>query len=132
MKLLFLTLFLLFVLNVAVRAQNTGSVCIAKFDAPTGGEKSLGNPTGGDSLHEYKIQIGDKIAFGSYEKGSVISGLSLKKKHSLKIFQDAKLIQSFSFSFNRFSGVKLCLYLKDLYKTWQLEAQKNSRRCSCG
>lgn len=130
MKLLFSTLFLLSAL-IAVQAQKTGSVCISKFDAPTAGEKGLGNPTGGDSLHHYKIQIGDKIVAGSYEKGSVVSGLSLKKRHSIKIFQDGKLIQSFSFSFSRFSNPKLCLYLKDLYKTWQLQELKNSPWCSC-
>jgi len=115
-----------------VQAQNTGSVCIAKFNAPASGQKTLGNPTGGDSFHEYKIQIGDKTAFGSYDEGVKISGLSVRKKYFLKIFRDGDLVQSFGFRFDdKLKNLKYCLWLKDLYQTWQLWEAGKSSACSC-
>lgn len=130
MKIIFSIFLFLFAVGYC-RAQNTGSVCVAKFNAPTAGGKTLGNPNGGDSVHEYKIQIGSKNVAGSYEKSVKIAGLSLKKKHLIKIFQDGNLIQSFRFGFNEYKDAKLCLWLKDLYKTWQLWEAKQSMSCGC-
>ncbi len=130
MKVVFLTSLILLVSGF-VQAQNTGSICAAKFEKPKTGEKSLGNPTGGDSYHAYKIRVGEQTIIGSYEKNVVIGGLSLKKKHSVKIYRDGELIQSFRFSFNDFESPKLCLFLKELYDTWQLWEAKKSVSCSC-
>ena len=128
---IFFSLFLILLVVSFGKAQNSGSVCIAKFDAPTAGEKDLGNLTGGDSVHDYKIQIDTKIVSGSYDKRVKIGALSLKKKHLIKIFQDGSLIQSFKFGFNEYKSPRLCLWLKDLYKTWQLWEAKESISCSC-
>ncbi len=130
-KLTFFLLMIFFLCVFETNAQNISSVCITKFDAPTSGEKSLGNPTGGDSSHIYKIQIGNKSVSGSYERSTKITGLSLNKQHIVKIHEDGKLIESFKFSFKQFSSSKLCLYLKDLYKTWQLQEVKKSPWCNC-
>jgi hypothetical protein len=131
MKIIFLSIFI-FIFIGFVQAQNTGSVCVRKLNAPTAGEKSLGNPTGGESFHKYKIQIDNKIVSGSYDKSVKIAGLSVRKKHFIKIFQDGNLIQSFGFRFgDEFNSPKLCLWLKDLYQTWQLWEASKSISCSC-
>ena len=112
---------------------NEGSICIAAVPKPTSGNTSLANPTGGGRTFNYKIQI-DKglITPVSTEKPILISGLVLKRKHLIKIRRDGKLVESFSFTFEKERSNRLCLWFKPLYETWTLWAAKDAgRKCDC-
>ena len=113
--------------------SNTGSVCIAVVPKPTSGDISLANPTGGGRTFNYSIQI-DKgpITPVSNEKAKLISGLSLGQRHPIKIRRDGKLVESFTFTFEKQGSNKLCLWFKSLYETWTLWTEKEAGKlCRC-
>jgi hypothetical protein len=112
---------------------NSGSVCVAVVPKPTSGEISLANPTGGGRTFNYTIQI-DKgpIKPVSNEKAILISELVLKRKHLIKIRRDGKLVESFSFTFEKQGSDRLCLWFKPLYETWTLwTAKESGKKCYC-
>lgn len=128
-KLLPAFLFVSIYSTVIVAQSKTGSVCVAKIAARTSTEPNMGVGT----LPEgNKIQIDNQIVARSSEKSARIGGLSLKKRHFVKIYQDEKLHHSFKFSFGDFQTTKLCLFTKENYHTWQLWELRNSVGCSCG
>ncbi len=126
MKFIFPILLLLFTFSFAP-AQQTGSVCVEKFKSST--QSNIGNPNFGVPSGN-KIQIDGKIAFRSSENAK-IGGLSLKKKHLIKIYSDKKLVHSFKFAFSEFDRPKLCLFLNDFYGTWQLWEANRTKSCGC-
>src|SRR2546423_71238 len=96
---------------------DTGSVCIAPVPRPTSGEKSLYNPTGGNSVSVYSVQIDDRPMVVTSDNSSLkISGLALGRKHLVKIIGDGELKESFRFKFSSYSSNKLCLWFKPLYE----------------
>ena len=138
-KLALLTLGLL----ISVQAQtqrnsrsvsaNAGSVCIAPVPRPTSGEKSLYNPTGGNSISVYSVRIDDRLPVVTSDSSPLkISGLAPRRKHLVKIIGDGELKESFRFKFSSYSSNKLCLWFKPLYETWTLwEAKNSGAECQC-
>lgn len=110
-----------------------GSICVAPVDAPNNGEKSLSNPSGGNRIQMYEVQVDSKAKIKVSNSESVkINGLSANKKHLVKIFGDGKAVESFRFSFSDYSSNKLCLWFKSLYETWSLwETKESGRICQC-
>jgi hypothetical protein len=111
-----------------------GSICIAVMPRPTSGEVSLSNPTGGNRNFNFSVQVDDlPVKEVSFDSGELIGGLSLGKSHLVKIRRDRELVQSFRFTFRKFSSRDLCLWFKPLYETWQLWEAKESTaaRCEC-
>jgi hypothetical protein len=113
--------------------SSAGSICLAPAKRPTAGEKSLSNPTGGNRISVYSVQVdNDPAVVVSNEKGILISRLNTGKKHSVKISGDGKQLESFSFTFSDYSSNKLCLWFNPLYETWSLWKTKNAgAKCRC-
>jgi hypothetical protein len=112
---------------------STGSICIAAPDPPNSGEKSLGNPAGGNRISTYTIQV-DKLPaiVASNAKAVRIGPISTGRKHFVKIIGDGKVVASFRFTFAKFHSSELCLWFNSLYETWQLwEAKDAGAKCKC-
>jgi hypothetical protein len=111
----------------------SGSICIATVTPPNSGQKSLANPSGGNRIASYSIQIDKgKPLTTSKDKSINVSGLAVEKRHLVRIFGDGKLVESFWFAFSEFSTNKLCLFFKPLYETWQLwDAKDGGAWCRC-
>lgn len=118
--------------GIAAR-QGNGSVCVAPVEKPTTGDKSLANPSGGNHVQIYAIQIDERPAVEvSSEHGIEVGGLSLETKHLIKIIGDGKSLTSFRFRFADYGSHDLCLLFKPLYETWSLTPAKgHGKRCSC-
>ena len=130
-------LMFLFCLAVSTVGQTvsskTGSVCLAPFVSPNNGEKTLANPSGGNRVQNYQVQI-DKKAKVTVSNSDMIkiSGLASNKKHLVKIIGDEKVVESFQFGFNDFSSKNLCLWFNSLYETWSLwNAKDKGKSCNC-
>ena len=132
---LFQAAFFTFCLIASCYAQSSsnGSICIAAVDVPDGDEKSLANPSGGNKIQNYEVQVDDKPRIKVSNTESVkIGGLAISKKHSIKIYGDGKAVESFKFSFSDYSSGNLCLWFKSLYETWSLwEAKDAKMMCKC-
>jgi hypothetical protein len=135
-------IFLLLILPFRVAAQKeraasnrsaAGSICVAAIPRPNPGGISLGNPAGGNRNFNFSIQVDDRpIMDASFDTGRLISGLSIGKSHLVKIRRDREVVQSFRFSFKKYSSKDLCLWFKTLYETWQLwEAKGEGAKCRC-
>ena len=124
---------LLFACSAYVQAQSSGSVCIAPPARPTAGEKSLANSAGGNTITTYAIQIDRKPSvIASNDEAVKISGVSLGRKHLVKIIGDGRVVQSFWFKFSSYKSRELCLWFNELYETWSLwEAKDAGAKCRC-
>ncbi len=112
---------------------SSGSICIATVTPPKSGQKSLANPSGGNRISSYSVQV-DKTRplIISKHRSINISGVAVDRRHLVKIFGDARPIASFRFGFSEFSTTKLCLWFNALYETWQLwDAKDGGLKCRC-
>jgi hypothetical protein len=110
-----------------------GSICIDAVPESNQQPSSLANPNGGGRSFAYSIKIDDAPTREvSHKRGFKISGLALKRQHTIRIFRDGKLTESFKFSFEKEESSSLCLWFKSLYETWSLWDAKSSRHiCQC-
>ena len=116
-----------------VSRDTGGSVCIAPVDRPNRDEKSLANPSGGNTVLSYAIQIDKRDpVIASNDKPIRISSLARNQKHLVKIIGDGKVVESFRFDFKNYKTNDLCLFFKSLYETWSLWDGKEGRAiCKC-
>lgn len=112
---------------------SSGSICLATVNPPNSSEKSLANPSGGNRISSYSVQVDRrKPLTTSKDKSINISGLAVDRRHLVKIFGDGRPIESFSFTFSKFSTTKLCLWFNALYETWSLwDAKDGGAKCGC-
>lgn len=124
---------LLLVLVQVSIASETGLVCVAPVAKPTTGTKSLANPSGGNQVQSYSVQIDVRPPIHvAVDKGIAIDGLSLSGKHTVQVKGDSKDITSFHFRFNDYGSHNLCLWFKPLYETWSLTpARGHGKTCTC-
>ena len=110
-----------------------GSVCVAPVAKPNDGVKSLSNPSGGNKIQQYTVQIdGLKRIEVAADHGVSIDGIETAGRHSVKIMGDGKAVTAFHFQFSQYSSRDLCLWMKPLYETWSLtEAKGHGRSCVC-
>jgi hypothetical protein len=110
-----------------------GSVCISAVPKPSSGEASLANPAGGGRTFEYAIQFNDgPITPIPHHKGLQINGLSLNRRHLVRIYRDGDLVESFRFAFETYRSRELCLWYKSLYETWSLWTKQEAKdNCDC-
>lgn len=111
----------------------TGSVCLAVLPEPTVPPKTLSNPAGGDLRINATVRIDDRELIPlSYESSTIVEGLELLTDHLIQILVDGIRTESFYFNFKQFESNELCLFLKPLYGTWQLQDFNRCRgRCDC-
>jgi hypothetical protein len=112
---------------------SSGSICLATITPPNSEQKSLANPSGGNPISSYSVQIDKRKALtASKEKSINVPGLAVDRRHLVKIFGDGKPVESFWFKFSEFSTTKLCLWFNPLYQTWQLwDAKDGGAKCKC-
>lgn len=112
---------------------SSGSICIATVMPPNSGQKSLANPSGGNRISSYSVQVDKRKPFSTSKDKSInISGLAVDRRHFVKIFGDGRSIASFGFTFSKFSTTKVCLWFNALYETWQLwDARDGGAKCRC-
>lgn len=111
----------------------SGSMCIASVTPPNSEQKSLTNPSGGNRISSYSVQIDKRKPVTTQNDKSIsISGLAVSRRHLVKIFGDGRPVESFEFRFSGFSTTKLCLWFNSLYETWQLwDARDGGAKCRC-
>lgn len=124
---------LLLVLVQVTVASEAGLVCVAPVEKPKTGTKSLANPSGGNQVQSYSVQIDDRPPINvSGDQSVAIDRLSLSGKHAVQVRGDGKDITSFHFRFNDYSSHHLCLWFKPLYETWSLTpARGHGKACAC-
>ena len=112
---------------------SSGSICLATITPPNSQEKSLANPSGGNRISSYSVQVDKrKRLTTSKDKSINVSGLAVDRRHLVKIFGDGRAVESFWFNFSEFSTTKLCLWFNALYETWQLwDAKDGGAKCKC-
>jgi hypothetical protein len=104
-------------------STKVGTVCIAPVPKPTAGGKSLSNPSGGNKVQIYSVQIGNKPAVKlEAEKSVAVDPLSLGQQHLVKIEGDGRPVTSFRFRFETYKSKRLCLVFSPLYETWSMRA----------
>jgi hypothetical protein len=106
---------------------------VAAVPRPNSGEISLANPAGGNRSFSFSIQVDEMpVVMASFDTGKLIGGLSPGNSHLVRIRRDGELVQSFKFTFKKYSSKDLCLRFKSLYETWQLwEAKGERAKCRC-
>jgi len=112
---------------------SSGSICLATITPPNSEQKSLANPSGGNRISSYSVQVDKrKTVTASKDKSINLSGLAVDRRHLVKIFGDGRPVESFRFTFSQFSTTKLCLWFNSLYQTWQLwDAKDAGAKCKC-
>jgi len=112
---------------------SSGSICIATIAPANSEQKSLANPSGGNRISSYSVQVDKRKAFNTSKDKSInVSGLAVDRRHLVKIFGDGRPVESFWFNFSQFSSPKLCLWFNSLYQTWQLwDAKDGGAKCKC-
>jgi hypothetical protein len=110
------------------------SLCIGKVEYGNSAEKSLANPAGGNPTAEYRISVDRREeVIASADHARVVSGLSMNERHTVRVFQGTKQIQSFSFRFRDLEMERACLLFKPLNQTWDLwESNRAKSACDCG
>jgi len=121
---------------VATEPEKSGSICVAGLREPNAEPKGLANASGGNPEPDYSVEIGlrDKISVPRIERGGkpgvLVGGLDPKVKHLITIRHKGRRIESFYFEFT--SGeLEQCLFLNELYLTWQVWPVKRNRSCKC-
>ena len=95
--------------------QEKGLFCIAAIPKLTSGEKSLANPTGGDQVFGFSVQVDElPLRHISYERSFLIDALDRNGPHWVKIFRGSSLAESFEFTFANRGSNKLCLWFTNL------------------
>jgi hypothetical protein len=124
---------LLLILTQSSIAADLGSVCVAAIDPPNAGTKSLTNPSGGNHVRSYAVQIDNRpLITVASEHNIAIDGLSITEKHFVKVTGDGKNVTDFRFRFDNYSSRNLCLWFKPLYETWSLTpAKAQGKSCVC-
>jgi hypothetical protein len=112
---------------------SSGSICLATITPPNSEQKSLANPSGGNRISSYSVQVDKRKALTTSKDKSInVSGLAVDRRHLVKIFGDGRPVESFWFNFSEFSTTKLCLWFNSLYQTWQLwDAKDGGAKCKC-
>jgi hypothetical protein len=115
-------------------SKNTGAICLAPVPKGNDFETGLGNPSGGGRSFNFSVQINNgKLMTFSHTESILVSHLELEAKHRVKVFRDGKPFASFSFKFSEYKRhpKKLCLFINELYETWQLWDDKDCPWCKC-
>ena len=123
-----------FALIAQTRKVSSGSICIATVTPPNSEQKSLANPSGGNRISTYSIKVNKRSPVtASRDKSINVSGLAVDRKHLVQILGDGRPVESFRFSFSKFSTTELCLWFNALYETWQLwDGKDGGAKCRCG
>ena len=121
---------------VAIETETKASICIAGLREPSREPKGLGNPSGGNPEPDYSVEIDrrtqvsvPRIARGG-KPGVLVEGLDPNTKHLITIRHKGRRIESFYFEFES-GDFKQCLFLNELYLTWQVWPVKRNRSCKC-
>jgi hypothetical protein len=123
-------------MGAAELRSSSGSICLAGIPEPTPGDKGLGDPAGGNPEPDYSVQVdrGDIVRMPRLGKGdkpsSLLEGLSLDSRHLIAIRHKGKAIQSFYYRFPE-GEAHQCLFLNELYLTWQIWPVKRTPWCKC-
>ena len=118
-------------------AARTGSVCLVSTAEPTSGEKSLYNYAAGIPWPAYTVQFNDGVAVDmphapqSRGPGVLVTGLPLDERHMIRIRLKGKPIESFRFRFEKDDRGRLCIWVKELYLTWNLWPAHQLPACGC-
>jgi hypothetical protein len=133
------TLFVVQILATAGHAEQSrvgqvkggGSLCIAPIEAPRGGEKSLANPSGGNAVRAYSVQIDGRLSIPvPAGRGTLVEALDLDKSHAIVIYADGIRKETIRLSFGEHRAQ--CLWFKALYKTWSLTPRAGMEKlCAC-
>lgn len=111
-----------------------GSICIAPVTAEMRASDHA-DPTG-NHPHELRYDFYARIdSQGKVrvpnERGTLIKGLSLAKRHSVRIWDGQRRIESFFFTFRERGGNHLCLDFTPFYRTWSLRPPERRPWCKC-
>lgn len=126
----------------------SGSLCLAPIAAPTAGTKSLHNPTGGNPVPDYTVQLDDRPPvqldvfttppaastaewIWQYPQGQLLRDVSLTARHTIVIRHGGRPIESFRFELDA-DAPDQCIFLNDFYLTWQLWPRRRAPWCKCG
>ena len=121
-------------LPAAAASSNTGSICVAPISAEDrAADRS--DPTGNrtrELKYDFFVQIGkqEKVKVPT-DKGVLITELTLRGKHLIRIWDGDELIESFYFTFKDRGGSNLCLYFVPFYRTWRLDPPERRPWCRC-
>jgi len=124
----------LLLIPAQVWAQQTGSICVAAVTTQMR-ESDHGDPTGRRPRilkYEFSIQIDSRERLVvPKDKPQRLVGFDLKKRHAVKIFDGADLIESFFFTFKNQGAENLCLFFTPFYQTWSLQPPDRRPWCKC-
>jgi hypothetical protein len=112
-------------------AEGAGSLCVAPIEAPRGGEKSLANPSGGNTAHVYSVQIDNRSSIAvAADRGALIEALDLDKSHTIVIYADGRKKETIRLRFGEHRAQ--CLWFNALYETWSLTPRAGKEKiCTC-
>jgi hypothetical protein len=112
-------------------AEGAGSLCIAPVEAPRGGEKSLGNPSGGNAARAYSVRIDDRSSIAiAAGRGTLVEALSLDRSHTVVIYAGGLRKETLRLRFGEHRS--LCLWFNALYETWSLMPRAGKEKiCAC-
>ena len=111
--------------------EGAGSLCIAPIEAPRGGEKSLANPSGGNAVRAYSVQIDGRSSIAvAADHGTLVEALDLDKSHTVVIYADGVRKETLRLRFGEHRAQ--CLWFNALYETWSLTPRAGMGKfCPC-
>ncbi len=117
-------------------AAPNGTICVARVSEPTSGEKSLANATGSNPEPDYSVQVdrGELVGVPRSAKGDkrgvLMEGLDVGSRHLIVIRHKGRVVESFYFRYPN-DEPKQCLFLNELYLTWQMWPMEKAPWCKC-
>jgi hypothetical protein len=110
-------------------------ICVAGLHEPSTEAKGLGNPSGGNPEPDYTVEFNREkaIKVPRLDRGDGPASfvyLDQSKRHLIAIKHKGRQVESFRFDFPA-DEPNQCLFLNELYQTWQVWPAKRNRSCKC-
>ena len=130
-----------------VERKKVGNICLVPVAAPNNDDKSLANPEGGNPEADYTVQLDARPTvrvkvfsqpratstrqwIRDHPEGTLLSDVAIGTQHTIVVRHKSKPIESFRFRIPE-NEPDQCLFLKELYLTWNLWPRASAPWCKC-
>jgi hypothetical protein len=119
-------------------AEDNGRICLAPLPVPREGIRPPWHELSENGLVDYFVKVDNRDPVQlSKSEVSWISNLSVDESHKLIVLENSVPKESFTFNFGQyefkhFTKKDLCLFVNNLYLTWQLyKVEQTGNWCPC-
>jgi hypothetical protein len=133
-----LTLFMFVTISTASLGSDLGRICIAPLPTPMEGKPLPWEINNSNGLTDFYVKIDEREPIQtSVSKVVWLEKINSNVNHSITILKGSSSQEKFSFNINSFTFKNkfkkdLCLFVNELYLTWQLyKVEQTGSWCPC-